>query len=436
MRIRRSCGNACALRQRQLGMTPRSSIRVVAVIGAAVIGLASCGRLAENGNVGSGSFEMGGIDDLRARRIVYVEDAQAFVISVPGEEPFALSSISDEGDRLLFCRSSGWFQSATSGAVYDLHGRRIDAEAQAGMPAYFVETTPNGDVRLSTTPAPAPPAVAPDTEPSGPACTAGAQRVVEAEPGFADVSGVLPGAERFPYEIVEGARAGDELQGSSFLGAEIAFTTDRLITRLLAADGSILHEEAGACDPERCPGYYYADLIFTVDATQPGTVLIGSIVGSGDVRWFHRVDVQLVPVDGVEPGSFVGTWYDENGNPTYFSDASGWHLTLHVINGAEHCGWQSASYLTLAWPLGSEERDGVGDARVYVRDPHGVFTGEYDVPPPQLDSTLPQEATFTGYRRGPWELWISANDASAVYLVSDEGTVERWPYANHVAYCA
>ena len=31
---------------------------------------------------------------------------------------------------------------------------------------------------------------------------------------------------------------------------------------------------------------------------------------------------------------------------------------------------------------------------------------------------------------------MNANDASAVYLMSDEGTVERWPYANQVAYCA
>jgi WD40 repeat protein len=126
----------------------RPSRSVVAVIGAVVITLSSCGRSAEDTAImESRSYEVGGIDELRARRIVYMNDAQAFVMAVPGEEPFALSSVSEEGEGLLFCRSSGWFLAPTSGAAYDLHGRRIDAEA-AGQPGdiYGLTFRPDGSM--------------------------------------------------------------------------------------------------------------------------------------------------------------------------------------------------------------------------------------------------------------------------------------------------
>ena len=45
------------------------------------------------------------------------------------------------------------------------------------------------------------------------------------------------------------------------------------------------------------------------------------------------------------------------------------------------------SFLTLAWPIGSDFRggeDGEDAARSYVRDPEGVLAGDFGVPPPDL----------------------------------------------------
>jgi hypothetical protein len=59
-------------------------------------------------------------------------------------------------------------------------------------------------------------------------------------------------------------------------------------------------------------------------------------------------DFAIEPPPGVQLGSYVGTWYDGDGNPTYSREGRGWHLELHVIEGPEHCGWQSAAFLRLA----------------------------------------------------------------------------------------
>jgi hypothetical protein len=83
--------------------------------------------------------------------------------------------------------------------------------------------------------------------------------------------------EQHPLEIVEGVSPDDSIENPSFIGAEVGFSAAHILTRLLAADGSILHEEERGCDPDACPGYYYAELIFTVDAEQPGTVLMGTV---------------------------------------------------------------------------------------------------------------------------------------------------------------
>ena len=361
-----------------------------------------------------------------------------FVVAPPGDEPFALSSISSQGDRLLFCRSSGWFFAPNGNEGYDIRGHGLRVDAAGDMTAHPVRIAPNGDVHVDTTSQASPPTGMPDLEPSGPACDAGSNGVVETEPGFSEISGVLASAEQHPLEVIEGVSPDDAIENPGFIGVEIGFPAAGILTRLLAADGSILHEEEHGCDPEPCPGYSYAELIFTVDAEQPGTVLMGTVdESSGAVEWFHHVPVTLLPDPGVDPDSYVGTWYDEQGSPTYFKDESGWHLTLHVIDGPEHCGWQSASLLTLAWPLGSDDQGGVDRTRLYIRDPENVFQGELDVPPPELDATLPADAVDTGFHRGSWHLWVADGGTDdAVYLVSDEGSVERWPRADTMFGCA
>jgi hypothetical protein len=90
-------------------------------------------------------------------------------------------------------------------------------------------------------------------------------------------------------------------------------------------------------------------------------------------------------------------------------------------DGPKQCGWERARFLAY------------GD-RVYVRDPEGVVPLEEGVGPFKEEIALPEGATFTGYRNGDRELWVSAEDEGAyVYVVVDE-SVERWPASG--AACA
>jgi len=387
-------------------------------------------------------YRVGSVDDLRASRIVYVGEIETFVVAQPGEEPYALSASSPHlGERLLFCRTSGWFISPAHGEMFDLHGNYELGPAGSGMIRRVVRVV-DGVLEIGSGTEIAPAASGDgraDPEPSGPTCVAGTGTAVEDEAGFAGITGDLPAAERFPLEIVEGARPGDTLQNPAFVGAEVGFASTELLVRLVGVDGSILDERSVSCEADGCPGYAYADLIFSVDAPQRATVLLGTVDPESSVLvWIHQIPVTVEPAPGVEPGSFVGTWYDEEGNPTYFKDEQGWHLELHVISGAEHCGWQSASFLTLAWPLGSDFRGGgEGDARSYVRDPEGVLEGDFAVPPPDLAASLPDDATYTGYHRGEWQLWVSPSDVDqAAYLVAGSGLVERWPRSERLIACA
>jgi hypothetical protein len=378
---------------------------------------------------------VGEVDDLRARRIVYLEEIETFVVSPVGEEPFALSASSPHlGDRLLFCRSSGWFFSPAHGETFDLHGAYELGPADSGMSRRETRLIEGGLEVLagSELPGTAEPA---DPEPSGPHCTGGSGPE-EDEHGFAGHAGSLADSDRYPLAVIEGVTPGASIGNPGFVGMEVGFTAPGVVVRLVGVDGSILDERTARCDPGRCPDYASAELIFVVDATQRATVLIG-LEEAGGVMWVHYVPVVLEPMPGVEPGSFVGTWYDADGNPTYFKDADGWHLKLHVITGADHCGWESAAFLTLAWPLGADVQRIGESARFYVRDPEAVLAASFDVPPPDLAAELPPDAEPTGYHRGDWELWASPADVGeAVYLVSDDGSAERWPRVDQAIACA
>lgn len=105
---------------------------------------------------------------------------------------------------------------------------------------------------------------------------------------------------------------------------------------------------------------------------------------------------------------------------------------LNVIRGPEHCGWGSAAILHVGWPLGRESEN-ISQARLYVRDPHGVLPKDAVSTPGDLAAILPEDAQASGYATDGLELWISRSEIDeAVYLVT-EGGVERWPRAEEFA---
>jgi len=100
--------------------------------------------------------------------------------------------------------------------------------------------------------------------------------------------------------------------------------------------------------------------------------------------------------------------------------------------GPAHCGWQSATFLTLGWPLGTRPQTATG-ARQFIRDPANVLPQSL---PLDLHSTLPADARPTGYANGPVDLYLSPSDQDrSIYMVLGS-TVERWPRSDPMTLCS
>ena len=101
----------------------------------------------------------------------------------------------------------------------------------------------------------------------------------------------------------------------------------------------------------------------------------------------------------------IDVWLDQDGNRVPTS-------ILTSYRGAEHCDWQSVTFL-------------IHGDRQYVRDPQGALNGVELVANFDDDATLPALATDTGYQGEHGHLWLSA-DGSIAYLV-DGDHIELWP---------
>ncbi len=120
--------------------------------------------------------------------------------------------------------------------------------------------------------------------------------------------------------------------------------------------------------------------------------------------------------DVVPPSRTFNIWLGLDGEPS----------DVVELSGAGHCGWQSATFITL------------GPLRRYVLDPEdvvpprgGAFLGGR---PPRIEVSLPTDAKYTGFHHDDREIWVSPADGDdAIYVVSPEVT-QRWP--RNLAGCA
>lgn len=126
------------------------------------------------------------------------------------------------------------------------------------------------------------------------------------------------------------------------------------------------------------------------------------------------------------PPSYPGYHWERNGQQVSTEE-------LGTSAGSSHCNSQSATILTVGWPLGTVSSN-ADQARFYVRDPNGVMGGTYQ----RLlvkHATLPADAEPTGYRIGSIALYMSLSDQDqAAYLVAPSGA-ERWPRADPLPLC-
>jgi hypothetical protein len=133
-----------------------------------------------------------------------------------------------------------------------------------------------------------------------------------------------------------------------------------------------------------------------------------------------------VPAAFDNPPQWPGYTWSRNGHQV--SDRE-----IQSFAGSPHCEWQTATFLSLGWPLGSPSVSS-HDSRLFIRDPNGVVSRTYERLWLKL-VTLPKDAYATGYRFDAIELYLSNSDPNGAYLVAPAGT-ERWPFASGFRGCA
>ena len=106
---------------------------------------------------------------------------------------------------------------------------------------------------------------------------------------------------------------------------------------------------------------------------------------------------------------------------------------LNTNAGPDHCGWQSATFMTVGWPI-PRVSETIAEARQFIRDPYGAVNSSLR-DRLVLNAVMPADARRTGYHHGSLELYVSATNDDAVFVVSPRGT-ERWPRSDPPIACA
>jgi hypothetical protein len=144
--------------------------------------------------------------------------------------------------------------------------------------------------------------------------------------------------------------------------------------------------------------------------------------GAGGDGWYVEswavCDVVELPAAFVEERGYE-VWTDAEGRvvPT---------RRLAVFRGAEHCGWQRMTFLSLGSP-----REG---GPTFVRNPDRALRDDV-AEPYQAHQPLPADAVDTGYRRGGDRLWLAPNRSRA-YVGATTDDVEMWPRTVERLSCA
>ncbi len=144
---------------------------------------------------------------------------------------------------------------------------------------------------------------------------------------------------------------------------------------------------------------------YSVDNTPKVAVIVAVNSTDPNGEWTVETYATCDPAEydsSIDDQLSVDIWLDSDGNRVPTS-------TLTSYRGAEHCGWESVTFLTF-------------DDRQYIGDPRGVLT---DIVGFDGDAALPADAADTGFHHDGRHLWISADQAVAYIVGSD--SLEAWP---------
>jgi Rieske Fe-S protein len=116
------------------------SLLVACVVAVSLLLGLTVGRfLAAEWSPGAGWVRVGSIQDVRSEGVVSLPEIPAYVVVDPPQTPIALLARSTHlGERLIYCRSSGWFEDPAHGTKFD------------GLGNYGLGPAPRGLDRLAT----------------------------------------------------------------------------------------------------------------------------------------------------------------------------------------------------------------------------------------------------------------------------------------------
>jgi hypothetical protein len=95
----------------------RGSLLVIGVVAVSLLlGLAVVRSLVAERSPGPGWVRVGSVEDVRSQGVVALPEVPAYVVVDPPRTPIALLARSTHlGERIIYCRSSGWFEDPAHG---------------------------------------------------------------------------------------------------------------------------------------------------------------------------------------------------------------------------------------------------------------------------------------------------------------------------------
>ena len=137
-----------------------------------LLGLAVFRFLVAEWSPGPGWVRVGSIEDVRSQGVVSLPEVRAYVVVDPPRSPIALLAQSTHlGERVIYCRSSGWFEDPAHGTKFDRLGNYELGPAPRGLDRLatlvqdgVVWVNPN-EITLG------PPRGSHDLRPTGPFCS-------------------------------------------------------------------------------------------------------------------------------------------------------------------------------------------------------------------------------------------------------------------------
>jgi hypothetical protein len=77
---------------------------------------------------------IGPVEDVRAQGVVFLSELRAYVVAEPPRTPITLLARSPHlGERIIYCRSSRWFEDPAHGAKFDRLGNYVLGPAPRGL---------------------------------------------------------------------------------------------------------------------------------------------------------------------------------------------------------------------------------------------------------------------------------------------------------------